>query len=459
MEKKYKLGIHIFTRDLRLNDNTTLLSALNECNLILPIFILNPEQLSNKNEYKSNNCIQFMCDCLYDLNKSLNKYGSRLFLFYGEPQKIIKDLIKLNENIESVYMNKDYTPFAISREKSIREVCKKSKINFTVMEDYLLTGCDLVLNGSGKTYVKFTPFLNNAKKLKVKKDIKNNFKNYVNKKIKFKNEYTDEINDFFEYNNKIWVEGGREIAIKILKKISDYKKYNESRDIPIQKTTNLSAYLKFNVVSIREVYWYFKKNLPNNSKLIDQLYWRDFYMIIMYNNKVINHNMNNYTIKWSKNTKLFKLWTQGKTGYPIVDAGMRQLNETGYMHNRVRMIVGSCLVKILHIDWREGEKYFASKLVDSDPSNNNGGWQWCAGTGTDSQPYFRYLNPWTQAEKFDKDCKYIKKYVSELKNVPNKDIHDWNNKYENYNVNYPKPIFDNVTERVKLAIKMYKKNK
>lgn len=457
MTKKYKLGVYIFTRDLRLHDNTTLIYGLKECNLILPIFIFNPEQLSDSNKYKSDNCIQFMCDCLADLNKSLNKYNSRLFLFYGKPSNIIKELINSNENIECVYINKDYTPFATNRAESIKKVCSNLNVNFTSLEDYLLTGCEMVLNGSGNTYVKFTPFMNSAKKLKVKSDIKNNHTNYVQKKIKFNNEYTKSITNFFTYNKNIWSKGGRANALKILKKINDYKKYNESRDVPIESTTNLSPYLKFNVVSIREVYRYFKSHLPTNSKLIDQLYWRDFYMIIMYNHNVINHNMNNYKIKWSKSTKLLNLWKEGNTGFPIVDAGMRQLNSTGYMHNRVRMIVGSFLVKILHIDWQEGEKYFATKLIDYDPSNNNGGWQWCAGTGTDSQPYFRYLNPWSQALKFDKKCLYIKKYVKELKNVSIEDIHNWNIKYDKYDKIYPKPIFDDVTERVKFAIKMYYK--
>lgn len=251
--------------------------------------------------------------------------------------------------------------------------------------------------------------------------------------------------------------GGRENALAILKNIKNFKEYDNTRDFPTKNTTNLSAYLKFNVLSIREVYWHFKNNLPKDSKLINQLYWRDFYMIVMCNNNVINKNMNGYKIKWTKNKKLFNLWKNGQTGFPIVDAGMRQLNKTGYMHNRVRMIVGSFLVKILHIDWQEGEQYFATKLVDYDPSNNNGGWQWVAGTGTDSQPYFRYLNPWSQTEKFDKECKYIKMYVSELNDVPIKDIHNWRTKHDEYNINYPKPMFDDVTNRVKLAIKMYYK--
>lgn len=457
MTTKYKIGVHIFTRDLRLHDNTTLLCALEECTLVLPIFILNPEQLEKSNKYASNNCIQFMCECLAELNKSLEKFGSRLFLFYGKPDKVIADLINYNKQIESVYMNKDYTPFAIKRENNIKKICESKNIKFTVEEDYLLTGCNMVLNSSGKTYVKFTPFLNAAKKFKVRKDVKNNHKNYVPKKIKFKNEYVDSVTEFFSFNKDIWVHGGRENALKIIKKIKQFKNYNKTRDVPIESTTNLSAYLKFNVLSIREIYWHFKNNLSNDTKLIDQLYWRDFYMIVMYNNKVINHNMNGYKIKWSKNKKLFDLWKNGQTGFPIVDAGMRQLNKTGYMHNRARMIVGSFLVKILHINWQEGEQYFATKLIDYDPSNNNGGWQWVAGTGTDSQPYFRYLNPWTQAEKFDKECKYIKTYVEELKNIPSKDIHDWLNKCNDYDIKYPSPIFDNVTERVKSAIKMYYK--
>lgn len=455
--KSYKLSVFLFTRDLRLYDNTTLIQCLKDSELVLPIFILNPEQLSNSNEYKSDNCVQFMCECLEDLNDQLKTKGSRLILFYGKPHTVLSKLLKQNKSIDAIYMNKDYTPFARNRENDITEMCNKLDKKIIVLEDYLLTGCDKVKNSKGNNYVKFTPFFNSAKKIKVEGDKNNSYNNYIPKKIHFDDEFDKNLTIFYKENKNIWSHGGRINGLKLLNKIKFLKDYNTERDFPVENTSNLSPYLKFNVLSIREVYWKIKEVLPKNTKLIEQLYWRDFYMIIMYHNNVINKNMNGHKIKWKKNKKLFDLWKDGKTGFPIVDAGMRQLNETGYMHNRTRMIVASCLVKIFHIDWREGEKYFATKLVDYDPNNNNGGWQWVAGTGTDSQPYFRYLNPWTQLKKYDEKAMYVKKYVKELKNVPVEDILNWDKTYNKYkNIKYAKPIFEDVTERVKDAIKMYK---
>jgi deoxyribodipyrimidine photo-lyase len=204
---------------------------------------------------------------------------------------------------------------------------------------------------------------------------------------------------------------------------------------------------------VREVYEACK---VIRTDLTKQLYWRDFYMLIMYHYPhVINNNMNHYKIKWVTNAKLLKKWQNGLTGYPIIDAGMRQLNKTGWMHNRPRMCVSSFLAKIMHIDWQEGEKYFAKKLVDYDPANNNGGWQWSAGTGTDSQPYFRYFNPFSQSRTYDPDAIYIKTWIPELRDVLPKDIHKWNETYKNYKVNYPKPLYDDLGKQMKETIKMY----
>lgn len=458
----YKTSIFIFTRDLRLYDNTALIEALKLSEQVLPIFILNPTQLKNTNKYKSNNCIQFMCECLEDLNLQLKKHKSKLFLFYGEPEKIIKNLIQQNNyKIDAIFMTKDYTPFARLREQAISELCVKYNKDFVCLEDYMLTGEEKVRNLSGNPYVKFTPFLRSAKKIKIKDPVSNNHKNYISNRIKFDNEFKDDLETLYIKNNDLWVNGGRTNGLKILNKINKIEKYDVTRDYPSMSTTNLSAYLKFNVLSIREVYNKILKEFGSKSKLLIQLYWRDFYMTIIRYYEVLNANMNKHKIKWNGKKNDFELWKKGETGFPIVDAGMRQLNKTGYMHNRVRMIVASFLVKILHIDWKEGERYFATKLVDYDPSNNNGGWQWVAGTGTDSQPYFRYLNPWTQSVKYDKDATYIKTYVEELESVAPKDIHNWYESYVKYDKydkigGYPQPIYDNVTERVKKAIKMYK---
>lgn len=459
--KQNNISIFLFTRDLRLYDNTTLIVALQESKQVIPIFIFNPDQVSNKNKYRSEKCIQFMCECLDDLSKQLKKYGSKLYTFYGDPIDILDKIIRSDENITGICVNKDYTPFAIKREDNIRKLCEKYEMDFVCYEDYLLTGIDKVVNTSGNGYVKFTPFYTKAKKSKVDKPIKNSYSNYYNKKIDIK---TYDYNKLYKYDKNVIVSGGRTEGLKYLKQIDrNNRNYDDDRNYPGKNTTLLSAYLKFNVLSIRETYYHIKESsLPSKSKstLLKQLYWRDFYMLIMYDHPyVLGNNMNNYKIKWKTSSSLFNKWCDGLTGVPIIDAGMRQLNTIGWMHNKCRMLVASFLVKILHIDWKQGEKYFAQNLVDYDPANNNGGWQWCASTGTDSQPYFRYFNPWSQAEKYDKECEYIKKWIPELKNVDNKDIHKWYEKYNEYDVEYPKPIVDNdnIAIKVKETIKMYKK--
>jgi deoxyribodipyrimidine photo-lyase len=465
MDKKIKNknSIFIFTRDLRLQDNTTLLYALRESETVIPIFIFNPKQIEGSNKYKSDNCVQFMCECLDELSEELKKKGSRLYFFYDEPDIIIESLLKKYKDIDAVYINMDYTPFAKKRDLDIASVCKKYDVDFYSYEDYLLTGKDKIVNSSGECYVKFTPFFRSASKLKVKSPDKSNPKNYIEKKHELIKEYKKDYNKsgFYANNPNISVHGGRKNALKILKNILDYKDYNEDRDYPNKEcTTKLSAYLKFNVVSIREVYEVFKKKLGLKNKLIQQLYWREFYMIILnhYPQLLQKKSMKPAydNIKWDNNSKFFKLWCEGKTGIPINDAGMRQMNQTGFMHNRCRMIVASVLIKSLQIDWRWGEKYFATKLVDYDPANNNGGWGWVSSSSTDSQPFFRIFNPYRQAESFDKECEYIKKWIPELKDVPAKDILNWEEAYEKYpNIKYPAPII-NFAESKEKTLKMYK---
>jgi deoxyribodipyrimidine photo-lyase len=457
MVSKFKKSIFMFTRDLRLEDNTGLIYALINSEKVLPIFIFNPDQVTDKNKYKSNNCVQFMCESLESLDKDLRSKGSRLFYFYGKPNEIIGKLIK-HEKIDAVICSLDYTPYAKKREQSISKVCADNKIDFLRFEDHMLTGCKKVLKDDNTPYVKFTPYYRESIKKPVNAPCKNKYDNYMNKTHKITFEYEKDIHKFYKVNNDIFVHGGRENAMKILENIKDYKDYNNTRDVPSKHTTGLSAYLKFNVVSIREVYEIFKKKLNNKNKLLVQLRWRDFYMSIIYHypHSIGGPMKTNYYLKWDNDVKLFNKWKNGETGVPIVDAGMRQLNKIGWMHNRVRMIVSNYLIKILKIDWMWGEKYFAQMLVDYDPCNNNGGWQWGASTGTDSQPYFRIFNPWRQAENFDKNCEYIKEWIPELVDVPNKDILNWNTMYKNYkNIKYPVPIILDLKEEIKKTLTMY----
>jgi deoxyribodipyrimidine photo-lyase len=458
-------AIFIFTRDLRLADNLPLIDALKNHTNVLPIFIFNPNQITDDNTYKSNNSVQFMIECLEELDKNLKNKGSRLFYFYGYPDEIIKKIIKKSDKYEisSVYISQDYTFFAKKREKDILKVCKELEIEFICMENHMLTGVDKVKKDNGEYYKKFTPYYRTALKLDIDEPIKNKYKNYIKKSYNFDFEYDKDIHKFYKENDNILVHGGRNNALKILKKIKDFKNYNTEREIPsLHGTTYLSAYLKFNVISVREVYAYFNKYLSSKNKLLTQLYWRDFYMHIMYHYNPIKSNRK-YDIKWENNSQWIKKWKSGETGIPIIDAAMTQMNTTGWMHNRCRMIVSNFLIKIMRCDWTIGEKYFAQMLVDYDFSSNSGGWNWSASAfsgldfSLDSQPYFRVFNPWRQAETYDSDCIYIKKWLPQLKDVPNKDILKWNEKYQDYkNIDYPKPIIEDIQAEFKKTLKLIK---
>lgn len=453
---KYNTSIFIFTRDLRLHDNLPLYDALNNSDVVIPIFIFNPEQVGKQNKYKSNNCIQFMCESLEDLDMQLKKLNSKLFYFYNSPENVIKTLLK-NNDIDAVYISKDYTPFAMQREKDIKKVC--DDIDFVVLENHMLTGVDAVKKGDDTYYVKFTPYYNLAKTIKVNKPIGMK-KNFIRKTKSFTNEYKKSLDNFYKYNENVEIVGGRENAVAILKHITEFKKYNVNRDYPMLNTTRLSAHLKFGTISVREFYHAIKLKLGPSNDLLKQLYWRDFYMMITYTHPHVLKGKPmklDYNIKWINSKSKFDKWCSGQTGVPIVDAGMRELNMTGYMHNRTRMITSCFLIKILGIDWRAGEKYFAQNLVDYDPANNSGGWQYISSTSTESQPYFRYFNPWIQARKFDYDCIYIKKWIPELKDVPIKDILNWDTAYDQYkDLDYPKPMVDDVGEEFKKILKLYK---
>lgn len=445
-------SIHIFRLDHRLDDNTALIEACKNSEIVYPIFIFTPEQLTH-NKYKSNNSVQFMMESLKDLNEQLN---NRLYYFFGKPAKIIDELI--NElGINTIYFNNDYSPYSRKRDEEIREICLKNNIECHIFEDSLLHDVGSIRTGNGEIYQKFTPYFNFAKTHDIRKPIKNKHDNYFKGNIK--GEYKGKLEDFYEKNDKLWVNGGRSEALKYLSKIKNMKEYNKSRNLLELETTNLSAYIKYGCLSIREIYYKFYEELGAKNDLIKQLYWRDFYHNLLweYPQTQMKSLKEKYDkIKWKNNMTWYKKWCEGNTGFPIVDAGMRQMNETGYMHNRARLIVGNFMVKLMLIDWKKGEEYFSQKLVDIVPANNVGNWQWVAGNGADSQPYFRIFNPWTQSEKFDKNANYIKKWIPELKDIPAEDLHQWDLNHQKYQVNYPKPILDYKKQREE-CLKLYKK--
>jgi deoxyribodipyrimidine photo-lyase len=443
MKKTYQTSLFVFRRDLRLDDNPGLQAACLASEAVVPIFIFDPQQVGNSNQYRSNNAVQFMVESLKDLQNQLKKKGGKLYLFYGDAEKLIAHVAK-KVKAEAVFFNKDYTPFALKRDKAITSSLKKSSIEVHPFQGLLLTDPEKVVNKSGKPYAVFTPFFKTASATKPRTPEPCRATNFYTKTIAG-SEPVSIFNKIAPKDNKeIAVHGGSEQAKKILQKLGNFKNYAKTRDFPELPTTHLSAHLKFGTVSPQQVVAALIKT-NSSQDLIRQLYWRDFYTHLAFHfphvfGKAFNQKYQGVT--WSTSKANFEKWCQGKTGFPLVDAGMRQLNKTGWMHNRVRMVVCSFLTKDLHLHWLWGEKYFAQQLVDYDPCVNNGSWQWGASTGADAAPYFRIFNPWSQQKRFDPECTYIKKWLPELKNVDSKEIHNYFKATEPLTPDYPLPMLE-----------------
>ena len=459
---KIENGLFIFRRDLRIIDNKGLLEASSKCSRLFTIFIFTPEQVTGANKFKSDNAVQFMIESLQDLSTAISKKGGHLYTFYGKNDAIVKQLI-LALDIDAVFFNKDYSPYAIERDKSIGKVAEKMDVQVITSQDYYLLEPGTVLNGSKKMYQKFTPFYNSATSTAYAKHIdppsSKQITNFAKTTKTLANglSLATALTRFTTVNPKSdrLVHGGRQEAIISLKiAVKSQSHYSKTHNDLFKATTQLSAYIKFGCLSIREVYKVFR----NNTDLIRQLWWRDFYANILFAYPhVLGSAMKpNYNrVRWHHNANWFKCWTKGETGYPIVDAGMRQLNATGYMHNRARLITSSFLVKTLLISWEHGEQYFAKMLTDYDPASNNGNWQWIAGSGADSQPYFRIFSPKEQNKNFDPDCEYIKTWIPELKDILAKDIINWDTEHVKHkDIGYAKPICE-FAKQNELALKMY----
>jgi deoxyribodipyrimidine photo-lyase len=456
MSKKFENGLFIFRRDLRIVDNNGLNLLYEYCKNIFTIFIFTPEQVGNNNKYKSNNSVQFMIESLQDLSSQISKSGGNLYTFYGHNNNIITECIKAFD-IQIVCFNLDITPYAKERDSKIIKLCEHLKTYVIYDYDYYLHEPGTILNGSNEPYQKFTPYYEASLRKKVEAPAKMRKLHFVKSGAHLTNKITLEqaLKKFTSVNPNILVHGGRSEAIKTLKTaVRTQTHYTKNHNDLDKNTTQLSAHIKFGCISIREAY----KALHSKTAIIRQLIWRDFYANILYSfPHVLGHAMKEKynKVRWHHNSNWFKKWCDGETGFPIVDACMRELNTTGYMHNRGRLIVASFLTKTLLIDWRKGEEYFATILTDYDPASNNGNWQWVASTGADSQPYFRIFNPWEQAKNYDSDCVFIKKWVPELKDVPVKDILNWEKEWENYkDIKYSKPIVDYKKQK-DLALKMF----
>jgi deoxyribodipyrimidine photo-lyase len=426
----HDLSIHWFRRDLRLQDNVALYHALKSGFPVLPIFIFDTNILNELKDKDSvlttDNRVAFIHQEITRLKKELQALGSDLLVFYGKPIDVWKDIIQ-QYAVRKVFINHDYEPYATERDAQLNSWLQEQQIEFLTYKDQVIFEKDEVTKDDGKPYTVYTPY---SKKWKLKL---NDFylKSYPTEK------YTA---NFFKIKNCTPCISLHEMGFSIdaidfpVRTVNDsiMQQYAETRDIPsIRGTSRISVHLRFGTVSIRELAR--QSIAAKGEKYLNELIWRDFYMMILHHfPKVVTQSFNEKydKIKWRNNEVEYKAWCDGKTGYPIVDAGMRELNATGFMHNRVRMIVASFLTKHLLIDWRLGEAYFAKKLLDYDLSANNGGWQWAAGTGVDAAPYFRVFNPRLQTEKFDKELKYIRTWIPELDSFE-----------------YPKPIVEHAFAR------------
>ena len=424
---KENVSIFWFRRDLRLDDNIGLSEALNSPFPVLPIFLFD-EDITCELE-KNDPRISFIHDRIKEISNELKKYSSSLICKKGKPIKIWGKLTK-EYNIKAVYTNEDYEPYAIKRDSVIKKLLENNGISFKSFKDQVIFSKNDVLKNDNTPYTVFTPY-------------KNKWLNKLENDLTVLKAQTNNNSNFYKINKQIPTLENLGF-IRSYKKVKNYQlskldNYEEERNFPaLDQTSYLSPHLRFGTVSIRTIV---TKSLTNKS-FLSELIWREFFMQIIYHfPKVIHSNFKQKydSIKWRNNLDEFKSWKTGNTGYPIIDAGMRELNETGYMHNRVRMVVAGFLCKHLLIDWKWGEAFFAKKLLDYELSSNNGNWQWAAGTGCDSAPYFRIFNPTEQVKKFDAQLEYINKWVPELNTL-----------------SYPSPIVEHKFARLR-AIETYKK--
>ena len=428
---KQEIALFWFRRDLRLEDNVGLFHALDSKYPVIPLFIFDEDILDSlpKNDAR----VGFIHDSLSKINQKLAEIGSSLLVKKGKTQEVWQALLQ-EFDVEEVYFNKDYEPYAIKRDLTICEVLEANKTKSFSFKDQVIFEEKEITKADGLPYTVYTPFKNKwLEKYKTMAPVQE-----YDATDKFSNFYRDAMNRVFTFPTLEQI-GFEESPIKVIPhNLKNVTNYEETRNFPaLDSTTHLSPHLRFGTVSIRKlVNWAAHKNQVFLSELI----WREFFMQILFSfPKVVTNNFKSAYdgIQWRNDEADFKRWCSGTTGYPMVDAGMRELNETGYMHNRVRMVVASFLCKHLLINWQWGEAYFAQKLLDFELSSNVGNWQWAAGTGCDAAPYFRVFNPEIQLKKFDEKGIYIRKWIKE------------------FDLGYGKPMVDHAFARDR-AISTYK---
>jgi len=428
---KEEVCLFWFRRDLRISDNAGLFQALSSNIPVLPIFIFDTDIL-DKLQNKKDARVSFIYISLLNLQEKFVKAGSSLLVLKGRPKEVIEQLLE-KYSIRAVYINHDYELAAIERDKEISELLKKQKIALHSFKDQVIFERSEITKNDGTPYTIFTPY----SKIWKQKLSETTIKKFASEKL---------LGNLYK-TNPLRLPTLKEIGFLAVETLptapfiskSIIRNYHETRNIPsVEGTTNLSTHLRFGTISIRELV---KIASELNEQWLNELIWREFFMMILFHFPYVTTGSfkKKYDfIVWRNNENEFDKWCKGETGYPIVDAGMRELNETGLMHNRVRMIVASFLTKHLLIDWRWGEAYFAEKLLDFELSSNNGNWQWAAGCGCDSAPYFRIFNPYEQVKRFDPDLIYIRKWVKNLNEL-----------------DYPPPIVDHKFARERV-LRVYK---
>ena len=457
-------------RDLRLSDHRALMEACRAADKVTLVFVYDTTIL-DKLKDRDDRRVTFIHNSVQEVDQNLRKMGSALVILYGDPRKEIPSLVK-KLSIEAVFCNKDYEPSAKERDETVaRNLHSKGSRFFTYTDQVVFEGLE-VATKSGSAFRIFTPYKNawlkkltddnieefrpDLKKLTSIKDLKGFLKRWT-------------LNDIGFQRADLWLEAGESAARKRLSAfVKKLDEYDEKRDLPSKNSTSgLSVHLRFGTISIRKLVRLALKQKSIGAEVwLSELIWRDFYQMILdrfprVTTSAFQPQYN--SIKWPGTNQYFHAWCKGITGYPLVDAAMRHFNETGWMHNRLRMIVASFLVKDLLVDWRKGEAYFARFLLDFDLAANNGGWQWCASTGCDAQPWFRIFNPVTQSRRFDPDGKFIRTVLPELASFSNKDIHfpSTNSLTTQERASciigkdYPKPIVEHAAQRDKI-LKVFK---
>ncbi len=423
--EKPQVSVFWFRRDLRIKDNHGLFKALQSDYPVLPIFIFDTNIIQ---ELKPDDArISFINERLTHLNRLLKAKSSGIYTLKDSPENAWKKII--NEyNVQEVYFNDDYEPYAINRDKHIKNILTDCGIQVNIFKDQVIFEKEDILKADKTPYTIYTPYKNKWMQ---------KFQG-----IRIENFASETINNFFQGNFTLLSLseiGFKQSCIKVIDYNLNYiEEYEAVRNIPsLNKTSYLSPHLRFGTVSIRQIV----QKVLSHQRFLNELIWREFFMQILYHFPTVvysNFRSKYDNIQWRNNEKEFERWKNGETGYPMVDAGMRELNSTGYMHNRVRMITAGFLCKHLLIDWKWGEAYFAEKLLDYELASNNGNWQWAAGTGCDAAPYFRVFNPTEQMKKFDKNLIYVKKWVPQLESM-----------------SYPAPIVEHKMARER-AIRIYK---